>query len=300
MLKTSTTFLDECIHTPVLVNEVLYYLSIKKGGVYVDATIGSGGHTLAILSKHPEAKIIAIDRDEDALEIAKKRLKGFSVYFIKGAFSEIEEIVSSLGINKVNGILADLGLSKIHLTAEERGFSFLKDEPLDMRMDREQHLTAWHVVNKYRERDLERIFREYSQERYARKIARAIVRARSKKPIQSCNELALLIQHTIGKREKIHPATRVFQAIRIEVNREIEELSGLLKGGVKILKKGGRFCVISYHSVEDRIVKHTFREFAKDGLIKVITKKPIIPQESEISINPSSRSAKLRVAEKIL
>lgn len=286
-------------HIPVLLEETIAALNLKASGIYVDATTGTGGHAQRILLKMPSSRLIAIDCDEEALEIAKKRLAGFDVKFIKGRFSNIKDIVHAANIDEVDGIIIDLGLSKIHLSAPKRGFSFFRDDPLDMRMDRSEFLTAWHIVNTYREKEIENILWNYGEEKFSRKIARAIVTRRQKKPIQTCCELSEIIAHCIGRRGRIHPATKTFQALRITVNRELEELERFLEKGLKILKKGGRLCIISYHSLEDRIVKHTFKSKASQGLITTITKKPITPSRKEIMMNPSSRSAKLRVAEKI-
>jgi len=290
----------EIVHIPVMREEVVEALKIKDSGVYVDATLGLGGHTEGILQKTKRCTVIGIDRDSEALEIAKERLKDYpNIYFIKDDFSNIKSVVSRLGYERVDGIIFDLGVSTLQLKAEGRGFSFLKDEPLDMRMDRSQRLTAEKIVNEYSEKALSTLIWQYGEERCSKRIARAIINARHKKPIKSCRELAALIEKAIGKGGRIHPATRTFQALRIEVNNELKELSIAIDAGADILKSGGRMCVLSYHSLEDRIVKKSFKKLAEDGLIEIITKKPMIPTPQEKVSNPSSRSAKLRIAERL-
>jgi 16S rRNA (cytosine1402-N4)-methyltransferase len=288
------------VHIPVMLEEVLEALKIKDSGVYVDATLGLGGHAEGILQRAKKCIVIGIDRDNEVLKIAKERLKSYSnIHFIKDNFSNMQAIVNRLGYSRVDGILLDIGVSALHLRAEGRGFSFLKDEPLDMRMDQTQKLTAEDVVNRYSEKELTRIIRQYGEERFSKRIARAIINARCKKPIKSCKELALIIEKVIGRRGRIHPATRTFQAIRIEVNKELAELSKAIDAGADILKTGGRMCVLSYHSLEDRIVKNGFKKLAEKGLFNIITKKPLVPSKQEKTSNPSSRSAKLRVVERI-
>lgn len=280
--------------------EVLKILKPRQDGVYIDATVGLGGHAKNILSLiGPEGKIIGIDRDEDALNIAFRRLSNGRVILKKGSFSEMDVIVFNEGINEVDGILLDLGVSTLQLKNTKRGFSFNSGERLDMRMDRSQSLSAWDVVNKYSERELEKILREFGEERLSKKIAKAIVVHRTKKSINTCSELAKIVESIYRRRGKIHPATRTFQAIRIEVNQELAQLRAGLNASLRLLKKGGRLCVISYHSVEDRVVKQFIVNNSKRGLLKIITKKPVVPTYDEIKINPSSRSAKLRAAEKL-
>ncbi len=280
--------------------EVLEALKIESSKVYVDATVGMGGHAEGILQRAEGCTLIGIDRDETAVEIAKERLKGYhNIHLIRDNFSNMKSVVENLGYRKVDGILLDLGVSALHLKSEGRGFSFLKDEPLDMRMDQRQDLTAEEVVNKYPEKDLANIIWLYGEERFSRRIAKAIVNARSKRRIKSCRELAGIIEKKIGRRGRIHPATRTFQALRIEVNKELEALQTVLVTGAELLDRGGRFCVLSYHSLEDRIVKNAFRKLAKDGMFNIITKKPLVPGRQEQKLNPSSRSAKLRVGERI-
>jgi 16S rRNA (cytosine1402-N4)-methyltransferase len=294
------------VHVPVMLEEVIEAMKVKKSGVYVDGTVGLGGHAEGILrSIAGGCTLVGIDRDSEALEIAKKRLKNKDVHLVKDNFSNIVSIVKKLGYKEVDGILLDLGVSSLQLKAEGRGFSFLKEEPLDMRMDKGQELTAGRIVNVYAERELTDILWRYGEERFCRRIARAIVAARSQSPIKTCRELAQIIEKTVRRGRKfyfpgrIHPATRTFQALRIEVNKELTALSLAIEAGVTILKHEARFCVLSYHSLEDRIIKHSFRQMAKNGLVAIITKKPLVPSEDERDANPSSRSAKLRVVEKV-
>jgi 16S rRNA (cytosine1402-N4)-methyltransferase len=286
-------------HVPVLLSEVVEMIRPRRDGIYVDATIGLGGHAEAILQHAGGCTLIGIDRDDMAIEASKSRLKEYrNIYFAKDRFSNMKTVVNSFGYERVNGILLDIGVSTLHLKSEGRGFSFLKDEPLDMRMDQGQRLTAAEVVNSYSEKNLAAIVWQYGEERFSRKIARGIVNARRKKPIKSCRELAGIIESMIGRRGRIHPATRTFQALRIEVNRELEELTEAIDTGVELLKTEGRLCVLSYHSLEDRIVKNAFKKLAKEGLFYIITKKPLSPGQEERKLNPSSRSAKLRVGER--
>ena len=274
-------------------------LKVKESGVYIDGTVGLGGHAEFILQNIPGCTVIGIDRDDKALEIAKERLKGYDVRLERDNFSNMEAVTKGLGYEKVDGILLDLGVSTLQLKSEGRGFSFLKDEPLDMRMDNRQTLTALRIISGYPEKDLAHILWQYGEERFSRKIARAIVNAREQKPIRTCRELSQIIEKAIGRKGRIHPATKTFQALRIEVNKELTELSMAINTGINILKSGGRFCILSYHSLEDRIVKHSFKELARKGMVSIITKKPLIPKKEEQLLNPSSRSAKLRAAERL-
>lgn len=290
----------EIIHVPVMLEEVLEALKIRDNGIYVDATIGLGGHSEGILQRAKECTLIGIDRDDKALEIAKRRLKEFrNVFLVKESFSRLKTVVENMGHEKVSGILLDIGVSTLHLQSEGRGFSFLNDDLLDMRMDQSQGLTAEEVVNTYSEKNLADVIWRYGEERFSRKIAKAIVYRRRKGRIKSCKDLAGIIAKTIGRRGRIHPATRTFQALRIEVNKELDELSAAIESGADILESEGRFCVISYHSLEDRIVKNAFRKLAKEGLFRIITRRPLVPGREEQRINPSSRSAKLRVGERV-
>lgn len=293
----------EIKHYPVMLDESVSALLEGGGEVFVDATLGLGGHAYELLKRNPKAYLIGVDKDEEALELADRRLKEFegrySLY--KADYRDLDEVLKAEGLDKVDGILMDLGVSMLQLKKPERGFSFNEDAPLDMRMDKSQRLTAYDVVNRYRERDLARIIKEYGEERFAHRIAREIVRARLKKPIESTKELAQIVERAVPKGfyKKIHPATKTFQAIRIEVNSELNHLREALIKVPELLNGGGRIAVISFHSLEDRIVKHTFREFEKRGTLRVLTKKPITPSEREIEENPPSRSAKLRVAERV-
>ena len=290
----------EIIHLPVLVKEAIKVLNPIPGGTYVDATIGPGGHSEEILTLiGTGGKLIGIDRDNEALRTAQERLSDKRVILRKGSFSDMEKLLKKDEITEVDGILFDLGISMIQMKNIERGFSFISDKRMDMRMDKEQALSARDVVNKYSANELERILREFGEERLSRKISEAIVRKRRIKPIDTCSELSEIVERVYGRRGRVHPATKTFQALRIEVNKELDELQKGLDASVKILKRGGRLCVISYHSLEDRIVKHFIARSSKEGSLKVITKKPLTPGSEEIRSNPSSRSAKLRGAERI-
>ncbi len=290
----------DIVHVPVMQEEVIEALNVERSGVYLDATIGLGGHAEGILQRAGDCTIIGLDRDERALEIARDRLKDFSqVHLVQESFSNMAAAVKSVGHDRVNGILLDIGVSTLHLKAEGRGFSFLRDEPLDMRMDRRQRLTAEGVVNSYPEKDLADLIWRFGEERHSRRIAKAIVFRRRKERIRTCTDLAEIVEKSLRGRGRIHPATRTFQALRIEVNKELEELASALEAGSELLESGGRFCVLSYHSLEDRIVKHAFRKCAKEGLFHIITKKPLVANREERQLNPSSRSAKLRVGEKL-
>lgn len=311
-------------HLPVLVGETLRYLEPERGGLFVDCTLGLGGHTRAILEASPTARVVGIDRDPAALSIARDRLAGFGdrVRLVEGPFTEIRGLLARAGVDdetpRVAGILADLGVSSMQLDTPERGFSFRFDAPLDMRMGRGGP-TAADVVNQYAEADLERIFREYGEERQARRISRAIAKARAEGPIDTTARLREVILRSKGidpnrpgwpRREgRVDPATRVFQALRIEVNRELDELERFLDEAVRLLEQEGRLVVISYHSLEDRIVKNTLRDLARgeidqvtgrplaeSRILEVLTKKPVRPSADEEAANPRARSARLRAA----
>ncbi|GAB6182525.1 16S rRNA (cytosine(1402)-N(4))-methyltransferase RsmH [Thermodesulfovibrio hydrogeniphilus] len=288
------------VHIPVMVDEVLQIFNIKDDGIYVDATVGCGGHSLEILKRLGEiGKLIGFDRDPDAIEHAREVLKDSRVILVKARFSQIKKELYEIGIKEIDGILFDFGVSMLQLKDFSRGFSFHSNERLDMRMDQTTELTAWDVVNRYSEQRLLQIFRDYGDEPFAKKIAREIVKQRGKKAIDTCKELADLISKIVPRRGRTHPATQTFQAIRIEVNREFDELKEGLKQALNLLKNGGRICLISYHSGEDRIVKNFLREEEKKGTIKILTKKPIFPSLDEVSKNPASRSARLRGGEKL-
>jgi len=287
-------------HLPVLLEEVITLLDVRQDGIYVDATIGLGGHSEHLLRYiGPGGKIIGIDRDDAALEIAEKRLSDRRIILRRGSFADLESLLLAEGVSSVDGILLDLGVSMLQLKTPDRGFSFLSDERLDMRMDNRQRKSAWDVVNSYSEKELTRILKEYGEERLSRKIAAAILRIRNKDTIDTCSELADIVERVYGGRGRIHPATRTFQALRIEVNRELQQLTDGLEASQRLLKKGGRLCVIAYHSLEDRIVKRFVAERSKKGELKILTKKPVTASIEEQRLNPSSRSAKLRAAEKI-
>lgn len=306
-------------HVPVLLNECIECLDIKKGGIYVDGTLGGGGHSCCILeSLGGTGKLIGIDQDKDALTYTKERLKKFSnVYYIWDRHENIKEIVKDLNIEGVDGVLLDLGVSSYQLDEASRGFSYMHDAALDMRMNKEAKVSAYDVVNNYTEEQLANIFYEYGEERYSRSIARKIVEKRKEKPIETTFELVSVITSAIpakARNEKGHPAKRVFQAIRIEVNGELVELEKTLSDAVDILNSKGRLVVITFHSLEDRIVKKTFenlegrctcpKDFPKcvcgyKSYGKIITKKPILPSKDELETNSRSKSAKLRVFEKI-
>ncbi len=274
-------------------------LDIKEDGIYVDATIGGGGHAEAILSRLSErGTLIGLDRDEEALKRVAQRIKDRRLRLLHLNFADMERI-PDLTQEKVNGVLMDLGVSMYQLKDEERGFSFYSDAPLDMRMDRRSTLTAWEIVNTWSRERIEEVLRGYADEKRAGAIARRIVQARQKRRINTCRELADLVMSVYKRRGRIHPATRTFQALRIAVNREIEALQDGLKAAVEILARGGRLCVISYHSAEDRVVKFFLRDAERQGILRRINKKPITPSEREKRENPSSRSAKLRAGERI-
>jgi len=292
-------------HVSVLLKEAIDFLSIRRGGVYIDATVGLGGHSFAIASRlGPQGHLIGFDKDTQALELARKRLSEIGgdapkISLVHGSYAEIGKQVTPAS---ADGLLADLGVSSLQFGDPVRGFSFQAEGPLDMRMDPQAERTADQVVNHMREEDLANVIYEFGEERRSRRIARAIVRAR---PIRSTAHLAQVISAALrsmkrdhGAREKIHPATRTFQAIRIFVNRELDDLKLLLQAAPQVLKPGGRLVVISFHSLEDRIVKDSLREGRENGVYNVLTKKPLTAREEEIDRNPRSRSAKLRAAER--
>ena len=306
-------------HISVLLNECLEGLNIKEDGIYVDGTLGGAGHSSEILKKlSNEGRLIGIDQDTDALKAAKERLENYSnVTFVHSNFSSIENVLNNLNIDGVDGILMDLGVSSYQLDEGERGFSYMKDAPLDMRMNRDNDFSAYNVINEYSEEDLYRIIRDYGEEKFARRIASFIVENRQEKNIETTLELVEIIKSAIpakARREGPHPAKRTFQAIRIEVNSELSILNKTIEDGVGKLNKGGRMAIITFHSLEDRIVKNKFRDLAvscrcpkefpvcvcgEKAKVKVISRKAIEPTKEEVDINPRSRSAKLRVIEKL-
>ncbi len=282
-----------------MVAEVLHYLAVQPGGVYLDATVGTGGHAEAILARLTTGRLIGVDRDPMALELAQERLRpyGAKVTLVAGTFARLEEICERLSLGPVDGLLADLGVSSLQLDAPERGFSFQQAGPLDMRMSPTEAVTAADLVNHLPEGELAEILLRYGEERAARRIARAIVRAR---PIRDTRHLAQVVVGTQHKgRQKLHPATRTFLALRIAVNRELEELEQFLRRVPTTIKLGGRVVVLSYHSLEDRLVKQAFRVGAVAGTLRLLTPKPVRPEAAETRANPRARSAKLRAAEKV-
>lgn len=288
------------VHLPVMVREVVEMLNIRPGGTYVDATVGLGGHAEEILKLlGSEGKFVGMDRDDEALKMAGQRLGNHRVVLKKGAFSGLKGVMMSLDVHEVDGILFDFGVSMMQFKDAERGFSFSTGERLDMRMDRSQNISAEEIVNDYPQTELERILREYGEERLARKIAKAIIAARTRMRIRTCNELAGIVRAVSGGGGRHHPATRTFQALRIAVNDEIREIDLGLKSSVGLLRSGGRLCAISYHSLEDRLVKHMIRDSAKEGVLRAMTKKPLTPSREEVMNNPSARSAKMRCAERL-
>ena len=307
-------------HYSVMLAETVDSLNIKPGGVYVDCTLGGAGHSARILEKMGgDGKLVGIDRDEYAIQKASQRLEKYkdNILLIKGNFCDAPELLSENGIHKIDGVVADLGVSSFQLDNADRGFSYMHDAPLDMRMSRQDKLSAYDVVNGYEEKELSRIINLYGEERFASKIAYNICRTREKQPIKTTAELAEVVKNSIPAKNRAdgpHPAKRTFQAIRIEVNGELDVIDKMILGLFPMLEPGGRMAVITFHSLEDRIVKHTFAELAKgcecppdfpvcvcgkkpQGV--VVTKKPILPSEQELEENPRSRSAKLRVCEKI-
>lgn len=304
-------------HVSVLLEECLEALNIKEGGIYVDCTLGGAGHTREILKRLKNGRLIGIDQDQDALSNARVLLKDYdNVTLVHSNFESIKGILAETAPSGVDGILMDLGVSSYQLDEGERGFSYMKDAPLDMRMNREEVLSAHEVVNSYSLEELTRIIRDYGEEKFAKRIAQFILKAREGKPVETTGELVEIIKAAIpakARREGPHPAKRTFQAIRIEVNRELSILHQTVLDAVEALKPEGRLAIITFHSLEDRIVKNTYRELmdpctcpknmpcicGKVPTVKVLTKKPIVPGDTEIEENPRSRSAKLRVLEKL-
>ena len=291
-------------HTAVLLEEVLEWLRVKPDGIYVDATLGAGGHSAAIAARLSSGRLISLDRDAQALQIARERLREFAnrVSLVQTAFSKIVEAVHGLGIAKVDGVLADLGVSSMQLDQPERGFSFREAGPLDMRMSsgeaEEDSLTAEEIVNRWSEKEVADLLYREAEEHDSRRIARAIVKAR---PVRDTAHLATVVAGARKQwgRQRLHPATKTFLALRIAVNRELEELGQFLFRTPATLNSGGRWVVLSYHSREDRLVKRAFQEGEKAGTLRVLTKHVIVPSQEEQEANPRSRSAKLRCAEKV-
>jgi 16S rRNA (cytosine1402-N4)-methyltransferase len=284
-------------HTPVLVEEVLQWLEVKPDGIYVDATLGAGGHSAAIAQRLVSGRLISLDQDERALELARENLKPWKdrVILVRSAFSRIAEVAQKLGIPKVDGVLADLGVSSMQLDQSARGFSFREAGPLDMRMDAEGELTADEIVNQWSEKEIADLLYREADEHDSRRIAKAIVRAR---PLRDTAHLATTVAGARKQwgRQRLHPATKTFLALRIAVNREMEELGQFLSRTPATINPGGRWVVLSYHSREDRLVKHAFQEGERAGTLRVLTRHVIQPSEAEQANNPRSRSAKLRCA----
>ena len=307
-------------HKSVLLNECIDALNIRAGLTYVDCTAGGGGHSLEIAKRlQGGARLICFDRDKDAIKAATERLKDYldKVTFVNENFSSLGRVLDEMEVNNLGGVLADLGCSSYQFDTPERGFSYMHDAPLDMRMDTDSPLSAYDVVNEYSREKLQRIIYEYGEERYASKIASAIFNSRQIHPIKTTGELSEIIKNAIPKANRIngpHPAKRTFQAIRIEVNGELDAIAPLIKDATMRMVPGGRLAIISFHSLEDRIVKETYKELSvgctcprdfpicvcgKKPYLKEISKKPILPSDEELNENPRSRSAKLRISEKI-
>ncbi|WP_434564303.1 16S rRNA (cytosine(1402)-N(4))-methyltransferase RsmH [Thermoanaerobacterium thermosaccharolyticum] len=305
-------------HESVLLNETIEYLKVKPDGVYVDGTLGGGGHSYEILRRLPRGRLIAIDRDMDALYAASVRLKDFNnVTYVHDNYKNIKNILKNIDIERIDGAILDLGVSSYQLDEVKRGFSYMHDAPLDMRMDKGSALTAEHVVNNYSEDDIARILFDYGEEKWAKRIAKFIVEERKKRPIKTTFQLVDIIKKAVPaskRRTGPHPAKRTFQAIRIEVNDELKGLDSAIDDFIDVMNPNGRIAIITFHSLEDRIVKNMYKKLenpctcpknlpctcGKKPVIKIITKKPVTPNKEELKTNPRSRSAKLRVAEKLL
>lgn len=307
-------------HTPVMKKEVVQFLQCRPGGIYVDGTVGGGGHSYEILENSaPDGLLIGIDLDDVAIHESKRRLKAFKdrVILVKGNFAQIDAILKDMNIHKIDGLILDLGVSSHQIETAERGFSFTLNAMLDMRMDRSGGLNAYDLINSFPVKELEKIIKDYGEEAMAGRIARAISARRKISSIETTTELADIIVHALPyplRRGRIHPATRTFQAIRIYVNKELLNLYQAINCGIDMLETSGRLLVISFHSLEDRIVKNNFRSWEKGCIcpsdfpaccchrkprLKVLTKKPITPGDDEVAFNPRARSAKLRIAEKV-
>jgi 16S rRNA (cytosine1402-N4)-methyltransferase len=306
-------------HVSVLLNECINGLNIKENGVYLDGTLGGAGHSSEIIKRlGSDGLLIGVDQDTNALRASKERLAEYpNVKYIHSNFMNIKNVISELNIKGLDGILLDLGVSSHQLDVPERGFSYMNDAPLDMRMNIDSEFTAKELINTYSKHDIEKVIRDYGEDRWASRIAEFIINERSKKEIQTTFELVNIIKAAVpagARRDGPHPAKRTFQAIRIEVNKEIEILEKAVEDCIEVLNPEGRLCIITFHSLEDRIVKNVYREkfnpctcppsfpicvCNKSPEIKIISRKPILPSDEEIERNPRSRSAKLRIAEKI-
>jgi 16S rRNA (cytosine1402-N4)-methyltransferase len=306
-------------HQPVMVDEVIRYLITDPKGIYVDGTAGTGGHSLEIGEQlAPEGRLISLDIDSSSIEVAKARLSPFGekVKILKGSYVDIDQVLEEIGVERVDGILLDLGVSSYQLESSGRGFSFAKDEPLDMRMDQGRGVCARDLINDVSVEGLQRLLLDYAQERWAKRIARAIAEERQKRPISSSRQLASVVEEAIPAKyrpRKIHPATKTFQAMRIAVNRELQNVADFLDKAPLVLGRGGRLVVLSYHSLEDRLVKRAFVKwekgdpfprklpvFADTGtpIMRAVMKRPLRPHNAEVHANPRSRSAVMRVAER--
>lgn len=291
------------MHQPVLLKEVLEYLDPKPGENFIDGTFGFGGHGLPLLEiNKPSGKVLGIELDADVIEILNKKSLDERLVLVQGSFADLKKIAEENNFYPVNGILLDVGMSSWQIDKSGRGFSFQKDEPLDMRSDKNSDLTAEEIVNRWSEKELFEIFDKYGGERFARRIARLVCQARKSERIKTTGQLVEIIKRAVPvsqRHKRIHLATRVFQAIRIVVNDELKNLEKALPQALEILEKNGRLAVISFHSLEDKIVKYFFREEAKKSNLEILTDKPITANEEEIKFNPRSRSARLRVVVKL-
>ena len=310
---------ENAVHVSVLLNECIDNLNIRPEGTYLDGTLGLGGHSYEIAKRLSTGRLICIDRDENAIAYSRERLREFAdkVTFVHANFSEAAEILDNLGIDSVDGMLFDLGVSSPQLDDADRGFSYMQDAPLDMRMNQSSSLTAYDIINGYGENEIAKILFEFGEERFSRRIAQEIVKARNQKPVETTLELVDIIRSAMpaaALREKQHPAKRSFQAIRIAVNGELDALPPMLEAAADKLNVGGRLAVISFHSLEDRIIKKTMQTLAtgctcppnfpvcvcgKKPKMKLVSRKPIVSGKAELAYNPRARSAKLRVAEKL-
>lgn len=297
---------EQPTHTPVMLAEVCEHLQLKPGQTVVDATVGLAGHSFVFAQRiAPNGRLIGIDRDKESLEIARGRLAEFAgmCTLVHANFADIDTVLADLGIGGADAILMDLGVSSFQLLNGQRGFSFQLEGPLDMRMDRSSYISAYDLVNNLNEEEISSLLWSFGEERWHNRIARYVVQERQKHPIATTQELSNIVVRAIpGKYRhvhyRIHPATRTFQAVRIAVNRELEALEIALRKAMKALAPGGRLCVISFHSLEDRAVKWTFRKAAAEGIVEIVTPKPLVPGDEEARTNPPSRSAKLRVCQK--
>lgn len=296
---------SEIRHIPVLLKEVMAYLNVRPGQTVVDGTLGFGGHAKEILKALGQhGRLIGIDQDEEALGYAKENLKEFAAQciFVRENFASLTKVLKKHGIDNVDGILLDIGISSLHIDKAERGFSFRSDAPLDMRMNKEADVSAYDVVNTYSEEKLADLLRNFGEERHARKIAQRIVQERRKQTIETTRQLSEIVLKAAGQQgrlQSLHPATRTFQAIRIAVNDELGVLQQVLEQSLEVLNSKGRMIVVCFHSLEDRIVKTFFQDCQKRRSVNILTKKPISPTEDEVKLNPRSRSARLRAVERI-